>query len=258
MKLKYNIPYDIDSPERTIFHGKIIENNRFLRKIYLDWYRTLKRYAPIELDGHLVELGSGGGFLKELLPSVITSDILPLPDVDRQFSALQMPFADGSIAALLMINTFHHLPDSEAFLTEAFRVLEPGGRIVMIEPANSWWGRIIYQNFHHEDFDPGGTWLIEQDGPLSDANGALPWIVFERDREIFREKFAGFQVCRISYQQPISYLLSGGFSYRSLLPGNAYPVVKGVDRLLSSLSKGLSLFMLIVVEKHLDNQIKAQ
>lgn len=250
--LKYQIPYDLDSPERTIFHGKIIVENRFLHKIYADWYQTLQKHIPASHSGRLVELGSGGGFIKEVIPQVVTSDILDLPDVDAQFSALDMPFDDESISALLMINTFHHLPDSRAFLDEADRVLQPGGKIIMIEPANSWWGRKIYQNFHHEDFDPLGSWQIEQDGPLSDANGALPWIVFERDRSLFVDRYPAFKIGTVAYQQPLAYLLSGGFSFRPIVPAALYPLVKGIDRLLAGLSFNLSLFMLIVVEKGFD------
>ena len=59
-----------------------------------------------------MELGSGGGFLKDIEPSVICSDVLDLPTNDLTFSALDMPFADGELSALFMIDTFHHIPDA--------------------------------------------------------------------------------------------------------------------------------------------------
>ena len=44
------------------------------------------------------------------------------------------------------------------------------------------------KNFHHETFNPEGDWKIPGTGPMSDANGALPFIVFERDKEKFENK----------------------------------------------------------------------
>ena len=151
-------------------------------------------------EGILVELGSGGGFFKEFVPKLICSDILDLPGNDMCFSALNMPFEDNSVSAIFMIDTFHHIPDSEKLLEEASRVLKKGGKIMMIEPANSCWGRFIYKNFHHEPFDPAGDWSFPLSGPMSGANGALPWIVFERDQKRFRNDFSGFEMSKIKYQ----------------------------------------------------------
>ncbi|MBK8443443.1 MAG: hypothetical protein IPL35_08515 [Sphingobacteriales bacterium] len=56
----------------------------------------------------------------------------------------------------------------------------------MSEPANTAWGRFFYQNFHHEPFQPeAASWEIPSTGPLSGANGALPWIIFKRDIDLF-------------------------------------------------------------------------
>ena len=126
------------------------------------------------------------------------------------FAALNMPFNDHSVGGIFMIDTMHHIPDSEQFLHEAGRVLMNGGKIVMIEPANSMWGRFIYKNFHHEPFIPEGDWSILSTGPLSGANGALPWIVFIRDYEIFRNKFPGLKIENMEYLNPFTYLFSGG------------------------------------------------
>ena len=38
-----------------------------------------------------IELGSGGGFLKEVINDVITSDVLELPDVDKVFFGEKIP-----------------------------------------------------------------------------------------------------------------------------------------------------------------------
>lgn len=190
-----------------------------------------------------------GGFLKEICPSVICADILELPSNDLTFSALEMPFSDGELSAIFMIDTFHHIPDSNLFLKEAGRVLKEGGRIIMIEPANSFWGRFVYKNFHHEPFEPDGSWEIPASGPLSGANGALPWIVFERDAEKYKTNFPELAVERIQYHTPLMYLISGGLAFKQLLPNFSYPVFRFCDKLFSLGSKQLSMFMTIEIRK---------
>ncbi|MFV0345560.1 MAG: class I SAM-dependent methyltransferase [Bacteroidales bacterium] len=220
-----------------------------MRKLYEEWYSYfigVKNQLP---EGKLVELGSGGGFLKELEPSVICTDVLKLPSNDLTFSALDMPFEDGEVGAIFMIDTFHHIPDSEAFLKEASRVLAIGGMIIMIEPANSMWGRFIYRNFHHEPFDVNGVWKIPNEGPLSGANGALPWIVFERDKERFNTLFPNLSMEEIKYHTPFRYLISGGVSFRQLVPSFSYPFFKALDNGMSGMSKEISMFMTLKIKK---------
>jgi SAM-dependent methyltransferase len=54
----------------------------------------------------------------------------------RVASGESLPFADASASAILFMKSFHHIPrqSMRAALWEAARVLEPGGRIIAIEP----------------------------------------------------------------------------------------------------------------------------
>ena len=178
--------------------------------------------------------------MKTLCPSIICSDILPLPGNDITFSASEMPFSENEISGIFMIDAFHHIPDSDKFLHEVSRVLKKDGQMIMIEPANSMWGRFIYKNFHHEPFITSGDWHIPDIGPLSGANDALPWIVFERDIKKFNTLFPSFEVVSIRYHTPFRYLLSGGVSYRQLLPNFLYAPCVILDRMLSNISKQIS------------------
>jgi SAM-dependent methyltransferase len=247
--LSYKVKYDIDDPERTIEHGEIIKSKLFLRKMYEYWYAEFKNSWPDIENKKVLEIGSGGGFLKDVIPSIITSDIMPLKIVDKVFSAEDMPFADKELNGICMLNVFHHIPTPENFLSEAQRVLKQGGKIILIEPANSLWGRFIYRNFHHEPFEPKGGWTIESTGPLSGANGALPWIIFERDREKFLEKFPNLKIESIKYHTPFRYLLSGGVSRKSLLPVWLFNTATIFEKLLSPFSKQLGMFVTIEITK---------
>jgi len=221
----------------------------FLKNIYKEWYGAFEDEAASIPKGKLLEIGSGGGFLKEVLPDVITSDIMELPTTDLTFSALDMPFKNEEIGGLFMIDTFHHIPDAHQFLKEVDRVLLPGGKLIMTEPANSTWGRFIYQRFHHEPFDPSGSWSFPSSGPMSGANGALPWIVLIRDQELFARTYPELVIKRIQFHTPLRYLLSGGFSFRGLVPDFSFPFWRWVDRALAGISPQISMFMTVVIEK---------
>jgi ubiquinone/menaquinone biosynthesis C-methylase UbiE len=45
-----------------------------------------------------------------------------------------LPFEDGSFDVLLLFDVIHHLENIDVSLTEAFRVLKPGGRVIIYEP----------------------------------------------------------------------------------------------------------------------------
>jgi SAM-dependent methyltransferase len=241
---------NLDDPMATILHGQIIRRKRFLFEVYRDFYKRLENgLGAVDRGSRVVELGSGGGFIKEVMPSVVTSDILQVPHVDVRFSAERMPFGDRSVDAFLMINVFHHIKQPLEFLRELDRSLKPRGRILMIEPSNTVWGRFITTNFHHEDFDPTAGWKIEGDGPLSQANGALPWIVFSRDREIFEREFPTLRITAFEPHMPLKYLISGGLSVRQLLPSACYPLVDSLERVLRPFNRWFGMFYYVALSK---------
>ena len=240
---------NLDAPETTLLHRRIIQSKPFLKKTYLDFYHALLREVPDASQKKCVELGSGGGFLKDVFPFVTTSDVIPLQGIDLCFSGLDMPFVDESVDVFFMMDVFHHVSDSELFLREINRCLKPGGLILMVEPANTLWGRFIYQNFHHELFDPTGDWKIKESGALSAANGALPWIVFKRDRQRFQRTFPGLKLTKIVPHAPLRYLVSGGFTLRQLLPNFFYGLICGVEWFLSPLHFLLGMFYTIRIDK---------
>jgi SAM-dependent methyltransferase len=239
----------LDMPETTILHSRIIREKPFLKKIYIDFYNQFRR-AVVNPEGKcLVELGSGGGFIKDIIPNVITSDIIKVPNVDMYFSAEQMPFETGSVDAFFMIDVLHHIINPRLFLKEAQRCLKLSGKIVMIEPANTIWGRFIYKNFHHEPFDAKADWLLDSTGPLSGANGAMPWIIFQRDRKIFEKEFPDLRILKISPHTAFRYLISGGLSPHQLLPSFCYGFVAVIECLLKPFNKFIGMFQTIELEK---------
>jgi len=240
---------DLDDPATTLLHAEIVQNKPFLRKLYIDFYKQFRKSVSAPDEKVLVELGSGGGFIKEVIPNVITSDILELPNVDKVFSAFDMPFEEETVDAFFMVDVLHHITNPRAFFIEALRRLKVGGKVVMIEPANTLWSRFIYKNFHHELFDPQGRWGLEETGPLSQGNGAIPWIIFCRDRLIFEREFPALRIISMRNHTPLRYLLSGGLTLRQLVPSCTYPLVKAAEYLLSPLNNWLGMFQTIELKK---------
>ena len=154
---------DIDSPQTTLLRRRIIREKPFLRKTYEHWYRRIVTALP-DGDGLVVELGSGGGFMSEFIPNLITSDVFEVPGVKTVVDAHALPFADGSLRAIVMTDVLHHIPDVRRFLTEATRCVRVGGAIVMIEPWVTPWAQLVWR-FHHEAFAPQApTWSIPHGG----------------------------------------------------------------------------------------------
>lgn len=149
-----------------------------------------------------------------------------------------------------MIDVLHRLCRPREFFRDAGRCVKPGGAIVMIEPWVSSWSKFVYGALHHEPFDPkADQWEFPRSGALSGANGALPWIIIERDLETFRREFPEWCLERVVREMPFSYLLSGGMSMRALAPTWAFGPVRTMERLLDPLMRRLAMFARIELRR---------
>jgi SAM-dependent methyltransferase len=82
-----------------------------------------------------------------------------LPNVDLRRGSLEaLPIDDGTLDAAVMMLVLHHLPSPAAALSEACRVLKPGGRLLIVDMAPH----------EHEDYrqQMGHVWLGFSDDHL--------------------------------------------------------------------------------------------
>jgi SAM-dependent methyltransferase len=190
----------------------------------------------------VLEIGSGVSPLSNIYPSVLTSDVLKLDYLDYRFDCHRIdrfePVADGSLDVITLTNVLHHLKRPIEFLNKAAKKLKPRGMIIATEPYFSLLSTLIYKYLHHEpvDFSVQKPELAEVPGPLSSANGPLPWLIFERPewRKELERQFK-FEHGRFRPFTSISYFATGGISHRIPLPGAIYRPLFAVDLWLSRL-----------------------
>ena len=136
--------------------------------------------AILELDGdeQVVDVGCGSGYYSLPLAARLEAGRLTCVDgsevmlrhLRRRLSwhglegrvevcegeVEALPLDDESADVVLMANLLHELPDPEAALAEAARVLRPGGRAVVIDFADTPVMRRRIERGHHESAH--GVW----------------------------------------------------------------------------------------------------
>jgi SAM-dependent methyltransferase len=240
----------LDDPTTTAARREIIASKPFLKAVYDEWYTMIAAHLP-PIAGRVLELGSGAGYCDRFIPGLITAEVFFVPGVRLVADARHLPFRDDLIRAIVLTDVLHHMPDVRSFFAEASRCLRPGGKILMIEPWVTPWSRFINKHFHHEPFRPDvADWSFPSTGPLSGANGAIPWIVFVRDRHKFELEFPRLAIEQIRPFLPFRYLVSGGVGMRSLMPFFLHGFWTGLERLLEPEMHALAMFAFIALRKN--------
>lgn len=224
-----------------------------LQGIYREFYRLIAKRLTQRTPGATVELGSGIGSIKEVIPLCVTTDVFPNPWLDQQENAYRLSFADGSLANLILFDVWHHLRYPGTVLRECHRVLAPGGRIVIFDPAASWTGRFVYHFFHHE---PVG---LKQ--PL---NWDAPEGFFPSNADYFaaqgsatrmfwwgeaRGRLTGWRVAEVTPVASFAYFASGGFSRPSLGGKFLHTLMQALDRVAKFAPRLFAARLLVVLEK---------
>jgi SAM-dependent methyltransferase len=239
----------LDDPATTQLRKQIVSSKPFLQAIYNEWYGMLAAALP-DIGGDVLELGSGAGYCERFIPGLITSEVLFMSGVRLIANGQELPFPDNSLKAIVLTDVMHHLPSVQKFLGECRRCLRSVGKILMIEPWVTPWSSFVYTKFHHEPFRPDAQdWSFPSSGPLSGANGALPWIVFARDREHFECDFPELLIELIRPFMPFRYLLSGGVGMRSLMPGITHNSWAAFERMLEGQMANLAMFAFISIRR---------
>jgi SAM-dependent methyltransferase len=232
-------------------HERAWERRPLLRALYREWFELIsRRLAPV--PGPTIELGGGLGRLREVVPDAVVTDVEPTPWATAVVDAQNLPYADASVANLVLVDVFHHLARPARFLDEATRVLGPGGRAVLLEPYCSPLSAWAYRRFHHEpvdlDADPFADVPQSSDEAL-DANTALPTLAFFRRRIELERGWPQLSLIDALRLSLLAYPLSGGFSRRPLVPPAALLALRALERVLAPLAPFAAFRCLVVLER---------
>jgi len=136
--------------ESTLYHQFAHLYDRFFAPVYIRGLRRTIRALGLEPGQRVLELGVGTGLSLTAYPpgvEVVGIDAseamleearkrverLGLDSVRLlQMSACELEFPDSSFDYVLAFHVVTVVPDSEALMREAVRVLKPGGRIVIV------------------------------------------------------------------------------------------------------------------------------
>jgi SAM-dependent methyltransferase len=238
------------SVHRSILDKKIVLKNVF-REFHCKMLDLDATYFK-EVKGLRVELGAGVSPIRDTFPDVLATDVVDSKYLDRVVDAQDMDFKEGSVRAFFGQNCFHHFPDPKAFFSELQRTLAPGGGGILIEPYYGPVASFIYKRlFRTEGFDKNyPSWEVPSSGPMSGANQALSYIVFNRDRALFEKTFVELEIV---YSKPLTnysrYLLSGGLNFRSFIPNFMEKPMKLLEFLLMPLCGLFALHHVIVIKR---------
>ena len=222
-------------------------SNKALGFLYKEWYEIISNLLS-EINGINIELGCGASFIDQINKSIKKTDVFLNSNTDFKLDAMDIGQKfENKISNIILVNVFHHISDPVLFLKAAEKSLLPGGRIIMIEPSNNYWSRLVYKFVGHEPFDTAQSeWKFESKDPLLDSNQALSWIIFVRDYEKFKNLFPMFSLIQKRNMMPFSYLLSGGHSFNTRL-GRFIRLIRKIERFF--FDKSLGMFNLICLEK---------
>ena len=224
-----------------------------LRRIYKAFYELIAKHLSVGVNGHLVEIGSGIGTIKEIIPSCIRTDLFPNPWIDRIENAYKLSFSDTSVSNIIMFDVFHHLRYPGTAIKESHRVLKSSGRLIIFEPCLSLLGLFIFGMLHPEplgliqeiqwfaplDWLPDNTTYYASQGNASR--------IFLGNR--YRRFFTDWQLVEVKRLSAISYIATGGYSRPQLYPSAVLFIMKAIDYLCDLLPWLFATKLLVVLEK---------
>ncbi len=226
-----------------------------LRQIYKDFHELIAKETTSLVAGYTVELGSGIGNIKEIIPHCIRTDLFPNPWIDQTESAYKLSFEDNSASNIILFDVFHHLRYPGTALEECRRVLAPGGRVIIFDPCMSCLGLLVYGLLHHEPIALRDTitwkapfgWSFEMDTYYAAQGNA--YRVFWDSR--FAHLYNAWNLKTRRRYSALSYVACGGYSKPQLYPKRAYGFMKQVDGIADLVPALFATRLLVTLEKPL-------
>lgn len=248
IKLKKAISFNPDNNRMKVVADikKAIEDFNLNKNKNLDFllnnrFSWMKKF--ITENGEGLEVGAGAGFSKKYIKNkgfkisdFSTYDHLDLKEVDAQDTKLESNRYNFVIAS----NMLHHVPYPLKFLNEMFRILKPGGKLIIQEAHCSVIFQLVTIIMRHEGFDfTKDVW--NEKIPMSDENDlwagniALPILIFDNKKK-FKEHFGNkFEIIHDKLYEFLIFLNSGGVTSKTFyIPLNKFSlkILSYIDKIL--------------------------
>tara|TARA_B100000886_G_C20394514_1_gene479739 strand:+ start:684 stop:1490 length:807 start_codon:yes stop_codon:yes gene_type:complete len=200
------------------FNKKKNKNLNYLLKNRFSWMKEF-----ISKNDKGLEVGAGGGFSKKYIlnKNFKISDLALHEHLDfKNLDAQNTQHDSNSYDFVIAVNMIHHVPYPVKFLNEMYRILKPGGKLIIQEAYCSIIFQIITIIMRHEGFDfTKDVWNDKI--PLSDQNDrwsgniAVPHLIFD-DRENFDKKIGNkFKIKHEKFYECLIFLNSGGVTSKT-------------------------------------------
>jgi len=185
----------------------------------------------------VIEIGSGAGIGQEFIrnKNLKLTDVQKYDWIDLEVDALNPPFEDGTIDAIIASNMIHHLARPVIFFQQMSRILKPNGLLIIHEVNNSVLMRFLLWVMRHEgwsydeDVFDIKTISNDPDDPWS-ANCAVPYLLF-KDPSKFEGHFKEFKVLRNELCEGFIFPLSGGVTAKTRMIQLPFPLLKAVEKI---------------------------
>lgn len=237
---------------------QIEENLRYwqakpvLREIYRDFHRLIARHLCAG-DGETVEIGSGIGNIREVIPHCVRTDLFPNPWIDRQENVYRLSMADSSAANVILFDVFHHLEYPLDALQECGRVLRRGGRLLVFDHAMSLAGLVFSKFLHHERQGFLKEYSLRSPAEI-DPTSASYYADHANAHRILVRRFnellgAEWDCVCVQRLPALKWLLCGGYRGPNLVIAPTTLLIKGMDRLAGLVPSLTALRLLVVLER---------
>jgi len=248
-----NSPIPIDQ------HNIEIEQNRrawqrkpVLQRAYRDFHHRIAAHVDPTIGGKIVELGSGIGNIRDVIPNCLRTDLFANPWLDQVENAYDLSFADGEVSHVILFDVFHHLQYPGTALRECRRVLAPRGRVIIFDPYISLTGRVVYGPLHHEPIGRGRPIVATAPASFDPHHHAYYASQGNATRVFWKheapEILEGWNVIARERVGAWAYALTGGYSKPQLYPTACYPLVRSFDQVAEMVPPLLALRALVVLQ----------
>lgn len=216
-------------------------NLKYLLEKRFSWMNNF-----IHHDNTGIEVGCGTGLSKLFIKcrDYSITDYANNEWLDtKMVDALNTPYTDNSLDFVVSSNMIHHVPYPTKFFKEMYRILKPGGVVIIQEINASWCMRRILKLMRHEGYDFtidvfDENLICTDPDDLWSANCGIPNLLFD-DKEKFKKHIPFFDIVHSGYSELFLFLNSGGVIAKTKcirLPKFLLKLVNGIDNLLVKIS----------------------